>query len=228
MSRVALPITGNYYCYACYVIWVLGCYTDYGGCQVDRKSTSGSCQFLGGKLNCVSTSTAEAEYVAAASCCSPLNTQLRDYGYSLAKIPILCDSKSAIAISANPVQDSKTEHIDIRYHFLKHHVEEGNVEMYFVTTEYQLADLFTKALDEKRFNFLVEKIGMKVKSKKSPHGSQRLCETLRPLQNSTSMNSESGPVRLVLWIRVTISHARVRKLGRTSSIVRFTDHMAYF
>jgi hypothetical protein len=145
--------------------------SDYGGCQVDRKSTSGSCQFLGGKLvswsskkqNCVSTSTAEAEYVAAASCCSQalwMQTQLRDYGYSLDKIPILCDSKSAIAISANPVQHSKTKHIDIRYHFLKHHVEEGNVEMYFVTSEFQLADLFTKALDEKRFNFLVEKIGM--------------------------------------------------------------------
>ena len=145
--------------------------SDYGGCQLDRKSTSGSCQFLGGKLvswsskkqNCVSTSTAEAEYVAAASCCSQalwMQTQLRDYGYTLDKIPILCDSKSAIAISANPVQHSKTKHIDIRYHFLKHHVEEGNVEMYFVSTEFQLADLFTKALDEKRFNFLVNKIGM--------------------------------------------------------------------
>ena len=111
----------------------------------------------------MSTSTAEAEYVAVASCCSQalwMQTQLRDYGYSLDKISILCDSKSAIAISANPVQHSKTKHIDIRYHFLKHHVEEGNVEMYFVSTEFQLADLFTKALDEKRFNFLVEKIGM--------------------------------------------------------------------
>ncbi|KAJ9562028.1 hypothetical protein OSB04_007188 [Centaurea solstitialis] len=138
--------------------------SDYGGCQVDRKSTSGSCQFLGGKLviwsskkqNCISTSTTKVEYVVAASCCSQalwMQTQLRDYGYSLDKIPILCDSKSAIAISANHVQHSKTKHIDIRYHFLKHHVEEGNVEMYFVTTKYQLADLITKALDEKRFKF---------------------------------------------------------------------------
>ncbi|XP_024963559.1 uncharacterized protein LOC112503795, partial [Cynara cardunculus var. scolymus] len=89
-----------------------------------RKSTSGCYQFLGGKLviwsskkqNCVSTSTAEAEYVAAASCCSQalgIQTQLRDYGYAVNKIPILCDSKSAIAISANPVQHSKTKHIDI-------------------------------------------------------------------------------------------------------------------
>ncbi|KAJ9561581.1 hypothetical protein OSB04_006741 [Centaurea solstitialis] len=133
--------------------------SDYGGCQVDRKSTSRSCHFLGGKLvswsskkqNCVSTSTAEAEYVAAASCCSQalwMQTQLQDYGYKFDKIPILCDSKSAIAISANPVQHSKTKHIDIKYQFLKHNVEEGNVEMYFVNTENHLADIFTKALDE--------------------------------------------------------------------------------
>ncbi|KAJ9566359.1 LOW QUALITY PROTEIN: hypothetical protein OSB04_002325 [Centaurea solstitialis] len=145
--------------------------SDYGGCQVDTKSTSGSSHFLGGKLvswsskkqNCVSTSTAEAEYVAAASCCSQalwMQTQLRDYGYTFNKIPILCDNKSAIAISENPVDHSKTKHIDIRYHFLKHQVEKGNVEMYFVNTEYQLADLFTKALDEKRFTYLIEKIGM--------------------------------------------------------------------
>ncbi|KAJ9561649.1 hypothetical protein OSB04_006809 [Centaurea solstitialis] len=99
---------------------------DYGGCNMDRKSTSGHLQFLGNKLvswaskkqQCVSTSTAESEYVAAASCCSQvlwMQSQLRDYGLEYKKIPIYCDSKSAIAISANPVQHSKTKHIDIRY-----------------------------------------------------------------------------------------------------------------
>ncbi|KAJ9547462.1 hypothetical protein OSB04_020005 [Centaurea solstitialis] len=120
-------------------------------------------QFVGRSLVDQFLSNPEAEYVAAASCCSQalwIQTQLKDYGYSLDNIPILCDSKYAIAISANPVQHSKTKNIDITYHFIKHHVEEGNVEMYFATTEYQLADLFTKALDEKRFNFLIEKIGM--------------------------------------------------------------------
>ncbi|KAJ9547103.1 LOW QUALITY PROTEIN: hypothetical protein OSB04_019646 [Centaurea solstitialis] len=115
------------------------------------------------KQNCVSTSTAEAEYVVAANCYSQalwMQSQLRDYGYTFNKIPILCDSQSAIAISANPVQHSRTKHIDIRYHFLKHNVEEGNVEMYFVNTENQLADLFTKTLDEKRFNFHLGKLGM--------------------------------------------------------------------
>ncbi|KAJ9535288.1 hypothetical protein OSB04_un001613 [Centaurea solstitialis] len=123
---------------------------DYGGCNMDRKSTSGHIQLLGNKLvswaskkqQCVSTSTAESEYVAAASCCSQvlwMQTQLRDYGFVYKKIPIYCDSKSAIAISANPVQHSKTKHIDIRYHFLKDNVEKENIELYFVNTEYQLA-----------------------------------------------------------------------------------------
>ncbi|KAJ9536530.1 hypothetical protein OSB04_un000282 [Centaurea solstitialis] len=142
---------------------------DYGGCNMDRKSTSGHIQLLGNKLvswaskkqQCVSTSTAESEYVAAASCCSQvlwMQTQLRDYGFEYKKIPIYCDSKSAIAISANPVQHSKTKHIDIRYHFLKDNVEKENIELYFVNTEYQLADLFTKALDEKRFKFLISRL----------------------------------------------------------------------
>ncbi|KAJ9566345.1 hypothetical protein OSB04_002311 [Centaurea solstitialis] len=101
---------------------------DYGGCNMDRKSTSGHLQFLGNKLvswaskkqQCVSTSTAESEYVAAASCCSQvlwMQSQLRDYGLEYKKIPIYCDSKSAIAISANPVQHSKTKHIDIRWFY---------------------------------------------------------------------------------------------------------------
>ncbi|KAJ9545374.1 hypothetical protein OSB04_025081 [Centaurea solstitialis] len=145
---------------------------DHGGCKLDRKSTIGHIQFLGDKLvswaskkqNCVSLSTAEAEYVAAASCCSQIfwmRTQLRDYGFKFDKIPIYCDLKSAIAISCNPVQHTKTKHIDIRYHFIKDHVEKGTIELYFVNTEFQLADLFTKALDEKRFNFLITKLGMR-------------------------------------------------------------------
>ncbi|KAI3770671.1 hypothetical protein L6452_01812 [Arctium lappa] len=144
---------------------------DHVGCMLDRKSMSGHIQFIGDKLVCwaskkqlcVSTSTAEAEYVAAASCCSQvlwMRTQLRDYGFHFNKIPIYCDSKSAIAITTNPVQHTKTKHIDVRYHFIKDHVEKGTIELFFVKTDYQLADLFTKPLDEKRSHFLVSKLGM--------------------------------------------------------------------
>ncbi|GJZ36737.1 hypothetical protein Tco_0582928 [Tanacetum coccineum] len=106
-------------------------------------------------------STAEAEYVSLSACCAQviwMRTQLLDYGYKYNRIPMYCDSKSAIAISCNPVQHSKTKHIDIRYHFIKEHVEKGTVEIYFVGTEYQLADLFTKALPKERFEYLVHRI----------------------------------------------------------------------
>ncbi|KAJ9536444.1 hypothetical protein OSB04_un000379 [Centaurea solstitialis] len=145
--------------------------SDHAGCKLNRKSTSGACQFLGDKLvswssrkqNCVSLSTAEAEYVAAVCCCSQvlwMKIQLADYGYTMHRIPIYCDSSSAIQIAANPVQHSRTKHIDIRYHFIKDHVEKGNVELFFVESERQIADLFTKAFDEKRHYYSLSKLGM--------------------------------------------------------------------
>ncbi|GJS48132.1 retrovirus-related pol polyprotein from transposon TNT 1-94 [Tanacetum coccineum] len=145
---------------------------DHAGCKDDYKSTSGGLQFLGGKLvswsskkqDCTAMSTAEAEYVSLSACCAQviwMRTQLLDYGYKYNRILMYCDSKSAIAISCNPVQHSKTKHIDIRYHFIKEHVEKGTVELYFVGTEYQLADLFTKALPKERFEYLVHRIGMR-------------------------------------------------------------------
>ncbi|GKB42941.1 hypothetical protein Tco_0887883 [Tanacetum coccineum] len=77
------------------------------------------------------------------------------------KIPLYYDSQSAIAISCNPVQHSRTKHIHTRYHFIKEHVKNGIIELYFVRTEYQLADMFTKALLEDRFQYLVRRIGMR-------------------------------------------------------------------
>ncbi|GJX55584.1 retrovirus-related pol polyprotein from transposon TNT 1-94 [Tanacetum coccineum] len=134
--------------------------SDHAGCLDSRKSTSGGIQFLGGdklvswsskKQDCTSMSSAEAEYVSLSACCAQvlwMRTQLTDYGFHFDKIPMYCDSKAAIAISCNPVQHSRTKHIDVRYHFIKEQVEKGIVELFFVGTEYQLADLFTKALSE--------------------------------------------------------------------------------
>ncbi|GJV94727.1 retrovirus-related pol polyprotein from transposon TNT 1-94 [Tanacetum coccineum] len=147
--------------------------TKYRSCLDSRKSTSGGIQFLGGdklvswsskKQDCTSMSSAEAEYVSLSACCAQvlwLRTQLIDYGFLFDKIPMYCDSKAAIAISCNPVQHSCTKHIDVRYHFIKEHVEKGIVELFFVGTEYQLAELFTKALPEDRFKYLVRRLGMR-------------------------------------------------------------------
>ncbi|GJR15023.1 retrovirus-related pol polyprotein from transposon TNT 1-94 [Tanacetum coccineum] len=100
----------------------------------------------------------EAKYVSLFACYAQvlwMRTQLTDYGFHFDKIPVYCDSKVAIAISCNPVQHSCTKHIDVRYHFIKEQVEKGIVELFFVRTEYQLADLFTKALPKDRFKYLV-------------------------------------------------------------------------
>nr|GEV07377.1 ribonuclease H [Tanacetum cinerariifolium] len=86
---------------------------------------------------------------------------LTDYGFHFDKIPMYYDSKAAIAISCNPVTHSRTKHIDVRYHFIKDKVEKGIIELFFVGTEYQLADLFTKALPEERFKYLVRRLGMR-------------------------------------------------------------------
>ncbi|GKC33977.1 retrovirus-related pol polyprotein from transposon TNT 1-94 [Tanacetum coccineum] len=85
---------------------------------------------------------------------------LQIMAFTLIKIPMDCDSKATIAISCNPVQHSRTKHIDVRYHFIKEQVEKAIVELFFVGTEYQLADLFTKALPEDRFKYLVRRLVM--------------------------------------------------------------------
>jgi hypothetical protein len=136
--------------------------SDYAGCKVDRKSTTGTCQFLGRSLvswsskkqNSVELSTAEAEYVAAGACCAQLlwmRQTLSDFGCEYKKIPLLCDNESAIKLANNPVQHSRTKHIDIRHHFLRDHEAKGDIALTHVGTEKQLADIFTKPLDEQRF-----------------------------------------------------------------------------
>jgi hypothetical protein len=136
--------------------------SDYAGCKVDRKSTSGTCQFLGRSLvswsskkqTSVALSIAEAKCVAAGQCCAQLlwmRQTLRDFGYNMNKVPLLCDNESAIRLADNPVEHSRTKHIDIRHHFLRDHQQRGDIDIYHISTENQLANILTKPLDEKRF-----------------------------------------------------------------------------
>ncbi|GJU32163.1 hypothetical protein Tco_1175752 [Tanacetum coccineum] len=157
---------------------------DRAGCQDTRRSTSGSTQFLGDKLviwsskkqKCTVISSTEAEYIVLSGCCSQIlwmRSQLTDYGFQFNKIPLYCDNKSAIALCCNNVQHSRAKHIDIRFHFIKEQMENGIVELYFVRTEYQLANIFTKPLPRERFNFLIDKLGIR---SMSPEMLKRLAE----------------------------------------------------
>ncbi|GKE62600.1 hypothetical protein Tco_1512967 [Tanacetum coccineum] len=106
------------------------------------------------KQDCTAMSSAEVEYVTLSASCAQvmwIRTELKDYGFNYNKIPLYCDSQLAIAISSNPVQYSRTKHINVHYHFIKEQVERGIIELHFVRTKYQLADMFTKALPEERF-----------------------------------------------------------------------------
>jgi hypothetical protein len=109
------------------------------------------------KQNSVALSTTKAEYIAAGHCCAQLlwlRQTLRDYDYKLTKVPLLCDNESAIRMADNPVEHSCTRHIAIRYHFLRDHQQRGDIEIAYVSTKEQLADIFTKPLDEKTFTKL--------------------------------------------------------------------------
>jgi len=144
---------------------------DYAGFLIDRKSTSGMAHFLGPclvswgtkKQHSVALSMAEAEYVAAASCCSQalwIKQQLKDFNVDMELVPILCDNTSAINISKNPCQHKRTKHIDIRHHFLRDCVEKGLISMSFCPTENQLADIFTKPLSREVFEKIRLELGI--------------------------------------------------------------------
>ena len=109
------------------------------------------------KQNCISLSTAESEYVAAASACTQLlwmRQTLKEYDVICDKVPLLCDNESTIKIAYNLVQHTRTKHIEIRHHFIRDHVAQGDIELSYVCSKDQLADIFTKPLDEARFCYL--------------------------------------------------------------------------
>ncbi|GJW93304.1 hypothetical protein Tco_0172976 [Tanacetum coccineum] len=145
--------------------------SDYGGASLDRKSTTGGCQFLGRRLiswqckkqTIVANSTTEAEYVAAANCCGQvlwIQNQMMDYGFNFMNTKIHIDNESTISVIKNPVAHSRTKHIEIRFHFIRDCYEKRLIEVIKIHTDSNVADLLTKGFDVTRFNFLVVSIGL--------------------------------------------------------------------
>ncbi|GKB95910.1 hypothetical protein Tco_0982047, partial [Tanacetum coccineum] len=135
--------------------------SDYGGANLDRKSTTGGCQFLGHRLiswqckkqTIVATSTTEAEYVAAANCCGQvlwIQNQMLDYGFNFMNTRIYIDNESTICIVKNLVFHSKTKHIKIRHHFIRDAYEKKLIQVLKIHTDDNVADLLTKAFDVSR------------------------------------------------------------------------------
>ncbi|GJY83174.1 putative ribonuclease H-like domain-containing protein, partial [Tanacetum coccineum] len=140
--------------------------SDYGGSNLDRKSTTGGCQFLGQRLiswqckkqTIVATSTTEAEYVAAANCCGQVlwvQNQLLDYGFNFMNTKIHIDNESTICIAKNPVYHSKIKHIEIRHHIIRDCYEKKLISVEKIHTDLNVTDLLTKPFDGPRFNYLV-------------------------------------------------------------------------
>ncbi|GJX14748.1 hypothetical protein Tco_0206506 [Tanacetum coccineum] len=139
--------------------------SDHAGDYVDRKSTSGVCTFMGccltswfaKKQTAIAISMTEAEYVSAGKACQQalwMKPALIDYDIRLDDISIVCDNKGAIDLSKNPVQHSRTKHIEIRHHFLRDNVQKGNISIEKVASEYNIADILTKSLKREVFIYL--------------------------------------------------------------------------
>nr|GEV56152.1 RNA-directed DNA polymerase, eukaryota, reverse transcriptase zinc-binding domain protein [Tanacetum cinerariifolium] len=182
--------------------------TYHAGCLDSRKSTSSGIQFL----------------------VLWMRTQLTDYGFHFDKIPMYCDSKAAIAISCNPVQHSRTKHIDVRYHFIKKKVEKGIVELFFVGIEYELANLFTKALPEERFMYLVRRLGFtpdasveaNMDNDNSIRTSQPKATTHDNKGDGSSTHSEGSVSRKskqALWGNYSFDYAYSDSVGYSGGIV---------
>ncbi|GJR59551.1 retrovirus-related pol polyprotein from transposon TNT 1-94 [Tanacetum coccineum] len=141
--------------------------SDHAGDYVDRKSTSGICTFVGccltswfsKKQTALAISTTEAEYVSAKKACQQalwMKQALIDYD----DVPIMCDNKGAIDLSKNPVQHSRTKHIEIRHHFLRDNVQKGHISIEKVSSVDNIADILTKPLKRESFNYLRLGLGM--------------------------------------------------------------------
>ncbi|GJT97563.1 retrovirus-related pol polyprotein from transposon TNT 1-94 [Tanacetum coccineum] len=139
--------------------------SDHVGDYVDRKSTSGICTFVGycltswfsKKQTDLAISTTKAEYVSARKACQQalwMKQALIDYDVRLDNVSIMCDNKGAIDLSKNPVQHSRTKHIEIRHHFLRDNVQKGHISIEKVSSVDNITDILIKPLKRESFNYL--------------------------------------------------------------------------
>nr|GEU96468.1 integrase, catalytic region, zinc finger, CCHC-type, peptidase aspartic, catalytic [Tanacetum cinerariifolium] len=188
---------------------------NHAGCQDTRRSTSGRLRFLVERLiswsskrqKSAAISSTKAKYIALSGCCAQIlwmRSKLTDYGLGSNKIPMYCDNKSAIALCCNNVQHSRSKHINIKYHFIKEQVENGVIKLYFVNTEYQLADLFTKALGRDRIEFLINKLGMRSFTP----------ETLKQLMDEVDETMDTTIDQQVAMDEAFVPHAKRLRIGR--------------
>ena len=115
------------------------------------------------KQHSVALSIIEVEYIATGSCCAQvlwMKQQMEDFGITMDHIPRKCDNTSAISFTKNLIQHSRTKHIEIRHHFIRDHVQKGDIVIKFIDTLHQLADIFTKPLDQDRFCTIRGELGM--------------------------------------------------------------------
>ncbi|GJY24405.1 hypothetical protein Tco_0398063 [Tanacetum coccineum] len=212
-------------------------FSDYEGARLDRKSTTGGCQFLGRRLiswqckkqTIVANYTTKAEYVAAAHCCRQVlwtQNQMMDYGFNFMNTKIHIDNESTTSVIKNPVAHSRTKHIEIRFHFIRDCYEKTLIEVIKIHTDSNVADLLTKRFDVTRFNFLVVSIGM-LNLYSHPNGSFFIHRILQfpELQNDckTKKTYSTAFTKLVLRVRKLEFKQKSGKARRKAKIVLSDD-----
>ncbi|GJR43087.1 putative ribonuclease H-like domain-containing protein [Tanacetum coccineum] len=204
--------------------------SDYAGASLDRKSTTGGCQFLGRRLiswqckkqTIMANSTTEAEYVAAAHCCGQvlwIQNQMMDYGFNFMNTKIHIDNESTICVVKNPVYHSRTKHIEIRHHFIRDCYEKRLIDVLKIHTDSKVADLLTNGFDVTMFNFLVK-----------PNESVGFTEVVDFLKVRTLANGTQQLVASIDSKEYTITKASVRskiQLANATRIHNLSDAEIY-